>query len=204
MIFKKILRYFLQGALYIVPVTVTIYVVYKIFNFFDSFFDDLLNPVIGGKIPGVGLLILIVTLTVAGYIGSRFISNTVFSYIEEQLEKLPLVKLIYGSVKDLVSAFVGNKKRFGKPVMVKMNEQSEIYKLGFITQRDLSEMNIESGFVAVYFPHSYAFSGNLFIVPERNVRELEASSSETMKFIVSGGVTEVDKHTQTPTKEKLD
>lgn len=186
---KRLLRYFLQGMLYVVPLAVTIYVVLRIFNFFDSFFDYLIPQ----KIPGLGLLILLATITLAGYIGSRFISSTVFAFIDEQVEKLPLVKLIYGSVKDLISAFVGNKKRFGKPVMVKMNESAEIYKLGFITQKDLSELNIAPGFVAVYFPHSYAFSGNLFIVPEKNVREVAAPSSEIMKFIVSGGVTEVDK-----------
>jgi len=189
MFLKKLLRYFFQGMLYVVPVAVTIAVVYKIFVFFDSFFDDLIPM----KIPGVGILILIVALTLAGYIGSRFISSTVFSFLDEQIERVPLVKLVYGSVKDLISAFVGNKQRFGKPVMVKMNELSEVYKLGFITQKDLTELNIQSGFVAVYFPHSYAFSGNLFIVPEKNVHELEAPSSEIMKFIVSGGVTEVDK-----------
>jgi len=191
---KRLLRYFLQGILYVVPLTVTIVVALKIFNFFDSFFDELI-PV---KIPGVGLLILLVAITMAGYIGSRFISGTVFLFIDEQLEKLPLVKLIYGSVKDLISAFVGNKQRFGKPVMVKMNETAEVYKLGFITQKDLSELQIETGFVAVYFPHSYAFSGNLFIVPDKNVRELRAPASEIMKFIVSGGVTEVDKFTPNP------
>ena len=74
-----------------------------------------------------------------------------------------------------------------------LNESAEVYKLGFITQKDLSELKIEPGFIAVYFPHSYAFSGNLFIVPEKNVRELDAQSSEIMKFIVSGGVVEVDK-----------
>ncbi len=186
---KRLLRYFFQGLLYVVPIAVTIYVVISVFRFFDGFFDD----VIPEKIPGLGILILLVAITVAGYIGSRFISTTVLSFVDEQVEKVPLVKLIYGSVKDLISAFVGEKQRFGKPVMVKMNELSEVYKLGFITQKDLTELNIQSGFVAVYFPHSYAFSGNLFIVPEKNVRELEAPSSEIMKFIVSGGVTEVDK-----------
>ncbi len=196
---KRLLGYFFQGMLYVVPISVTIYVVISVFRFFDGFFDDLI-PV---KIPGLGILILLVAITVAGYIGSRFISSTVLSFVDAQVEKVPLVKLIYGSVKDLISAFVGEKQRFGKPVMVKMNELSEVYKLGFITQKDLSELNIQPGFVAVYFPHSYAFSGNLFIVPEKNVRQLEASSSEIMKFIVSGGVTEVDKTLpQNPPEEK--
>ncbi len=190
MFLKKLLSYFLQGILYVVPVVVTLAVVYKIFIFFDSFFD----PLVPVKIPGVGLLILIVALTIVGYIGSRFISGTVFAFIDQQIERVPLVKLVYGSVKDLISAFVGNKQRFGRPVMVKMNEGAEVYKLGFITQKDLTVLNVESGFVAVYFPHSYAFSGNLFIVPEKNVRELNAPTSEIMKFIVSGGVTEVDKY----------
>ena len=72
-----------------------------------------------------------------------------------------------------------------------MNE-SGLEKLGFITQEDLSKLGIE-GKVAVYLPHSYNFSGNLFIVPSQNVIILKsASSADVMKFIVSGGVTEIE------------
>ncbi len=182
---KRLLRYFLQGLLYIVPITVTLYVIYFIFRAIDG--------IIPVDIPGLGFFIIIVFITLMGYIGPLFLNKPFVDFIEHWIEKTPLVKLIYGSVKDLIAAFVDNKKRFNKPVIVQMNKDAEIFKLGFVTQDDLSEMGIGSEFVAVYLPHSYNFSGNVFIVPKKNVRELDAPSSEVMKFIVSGGVTEVDK-----------
>jgi uncharacterized membrane protein len=108
------------------------------------------------------------------------------------MEKAPLVKVIYTSLKDLLSAFVGKEKKFNQPVLVKINGTDEIMRLGFITQEDLTFIGIEDRFVAVYFPHSYNFSGNLLIVPRKNVIKVSGPSAEVMKFIVSGGVTDLD------------
>ncbi len=182
---KRLLRYCLQGLLYIVPMTVTIYVLYFIFKAIDG--------IIPIDIPGLGFVIIIVVITLVGYLSPIFLNKPFVDFIEHWIEKTPLVKLIYGSVKDLIAAFVDNKKRFSKPVIVKMNKDAEVYKLGFVTQKDLSELGMGPEFVAVYLPHSYNFSGNVFIVPVENVRELNVPSSEVMKFIVSGGVTEVEK-----------
>ena len=107
---------------------------------------------------------------------------------------MPLIKTIYESVTDLLSAFVGNKKKFNVPVMVKMNKESDIYKLGFLTREDLSQLGIPNTYVAVYLPHSYNFSGNMFVVPSTQVTTLNLPSSEVMKFIVSGGVIDIDEN----------
>jgi len=66
-----------------------------------------------------------------------------------------------------------------------------VHKLGFITQEDLASLGLKEGFIAVYLPHSYNFSGNLFIVPKENVTLIDRSTSDVMKFIVSGGVVDV-------------
>ena len=89
----------------------------------------------------------------------------------------------------MLSAILGSKKKFDKPVMVLVNKETGNKQLGFITQVDLSELSIPAGSIAVYMPHSYAFSGVLLIVPRENVTPLNASSTEVMKFIVSGGIT---------------
>jgi uncharacterized membrane protein len=108
------------------------------------------------------------------------------------ISQAPLIKVIYTSIKDFISAFVGKDRRFTEPVLVKVNRQSDIEKLGFITQKDLSNIGIPQGRVAVYLPHSYNFSGNLFIVPVENVTPLNAPPAEVMKFIVTAGVTSID------------
>ena len=83
-------------------------------------------------------------------------------------------------------------RRFDRPVLVKFGGGLEAERLGFVTQEDLSYLGLGEGKVAVYFPHSFAWSGNLLIVPKQNVTALEARPADVMKFAVSGGVSQVD------------
>lgn len=180
---RTIVRYFLSGLLYTAPVVVTVYVIYQLFIFLDSIF-----PV---DYPGVGLLLLIGFITVMGMLGSSFLLRPINRYFQGLLDRIPLVKTIYNSIRDVLSAFVGEKKRFTKPVLVKVNSNG-LEKMGFITSEDLSSLGIGEGKIAVYLPHSINFSGNLFIVPKDLVTPLDANSANVMKFIVSGGVIDVE------------
>jgi uncharacterized membrane protein len=127
-----------------------------------------------------------------GLLGSSIIIQPFFSMIDHGLERTPVVKTIYTSIKDFLQAFVGSKKRFNKPVLVTINKENNIQQLGFITQEDLSLLKLDRKSLAVYLPLSYSFSGNLVIVPVDHITPVNASSSEVMKFIVSGGVTDID------------
>ena len=184
-ILSKILGFFIKGLLYTLPLAVTGYIIYNLFVFLDN-----LLPI---DKPGLGILALLVIITFIGILGSTIIARPIENYFLRLLERIPLLKTIYTSISDLLSAFVGDKKRFNKPVLVKLTKMSDLEKLGFITSEDLSELGIEDGRIAVYLPHSYNFSGNLYIVPVENITLLDANASEVMKFIVSGGVAEVDK-----------
>ena len=106
---------------------------------------------------------------------------------------MPLLNFIYSAFNDLFSAFVGKEKKFNQPVLVKININSNLEKLGFITEENLDIVQSE-GKVAVYFPHSYNFSGELFILPRTQITPLDVNSSEMMKFIVSAGLTGWEKH----------
>lgn len=182
-IYPIILSYFFRGLLLVVPISIVIYVIYQLFMFFDA--------LVPTNVPGLGLLILLTSITALGYLGSSFIAQPILVFTGKMLNSIPLVKTVYSAVNDLLSALVGNKKSFDKPVLVKMNRESDIEKLGFITSDDLSTLNIHSGKIAVYLPHSYNFSGNLYIVPAENITPVKANTAEFMKFIVSGGVTTV-------------
>lgn len=197
---NKILKYLLQGILLIVPLAITITVIFKILNWIDNIipenFIPLAIPGLGefsiGSIPGIGILILLVSLTFLGYIGSTFIAKPFINYFHSLLTKVPVINGIYTAVKDLLGAFVGKEKKFNHPVMVKMGDNN-LHKLGFITQKDLTGLGLGTNYTAVYFPHSYAFSGNLFIIENKNITPLKSKSSDVMKFIVSGGVTTLSK-----------
>jgi uncharacterized membrane protein len=191
---KKILNYFLQGLLFVVPITITLWVIFKSILWIDSLLPFQIPIRVPGlpslEIPGLGLLTIFTGVALVGFISARYIRNPLFSYIEKMIERAPLVKLIYSSVKDLVEAFVGEKRRFNKPVLVRLEKESQINRIGFITKEDLSEMGLQKDLVAVYLPFSYSFAGELIILPRENISPLKASGTDAMKFIISGGVTE--------------
>ena len=123
-----------------------------------------------------------------GFLGKTIIANPLKKLFKTIIEKVPFLKFIYAAFDDLVAVFVGKDKKFNKPVLVKINKDSDIEKLGFVTEEHLYFLP-ENDKVAVYFPHSYNFSGELFIVPKSQIKPIDVKSSELMKFIVSGGVT---------------
>lgn len=180
---KNIINYFLQGLLYIVPISATIYIVYWIFSKIDG--------ILPFNFPGLGLIVIILLITAVGYIGSAVIASPLNAFFQQTLNRAPLLKTIYTSVKDMMNTFVGKKKGFSEPVLVKIYENSTIERIGFITNEDLEVLNIKEGKVLVYMPHSYAISGQLFVVEKKNITHINKSSSEIMKLIISGGVTEI-------------
>ena len=181
---NRIINYFLQGLIYIVPISVTIYVVYKSFKKIDG--------ILPFDIPGLGLIVLFILITRVGVIGSKLIASPFNSIFKKILEKAPLLKTIYTSVKDLMKTFVGGKKGFDQAVLIKVYENSTIERIGFITNEDLENLNISKGKVLVYLPHSYALSGQLFLVEKKNLTPINSSSGDIMKLIISGGVSEVE------------
>jgi len=124
---------------------------------------------------------------VLGFIGQTVLARPFRRLINRLIEKAPLVKVIYTSIRDLLSAFVGKEKKFDRPVLVVVNTISNLEKMGFLTQDDLTDLDIKDK-VSVYFPHSYNFSGEMFVVPAELVRPLNMPAADAMKFIVSGGV----------------
>lgn len=189
-VYQRLFRFFLQGLLFTAPAGITIYGVFMLFKYIDGFVISPIDDYLPFKIPGLGIIILISIITLLGFAGQMFFIRPLRIFFDKFLESVPVVKVVYSTLKDFMSAFVGQEKKFNKPVLVKVNTISELEKIGFITTGDLSELGIKDK-VAVYFPHSYNFSGEMFIVPREHVKPLDIQPSEAMKFVVSGGVTKV-------------
>jgi uncharacterized membrane protein len=191
---NKMIRYFFQGLLLIAPIFVTFYAIFSIFDILDSQANAAFFLIFGFKFPGLGLLVMFFLITFVGAVGSTIFIQPIMDTMEGLLERTPLVKDIYASIKDFVSAFLSNKKKFNKPVIVEMGKGLGVFKIGFITDADLSEFDIKDK-VAVYFPHSYNFSGNLFIVNSDQVKAIDnQKSADIMKYIVTGGVMEIEEN----------
>lgn len=185
---KRLANYFLEGLLYIAPLSITAYIIYAVFMFMDNLSKDLIFALFAIKIPGLGVLTLLIFLIFIGFIGRTFIAKPLKQVFQNVIGRIPLVKFVYSAFNDLFSAFVGKEKKFNQPVLVKVNLSSDLEKIGFITEENLALLG-EIDKVAVYFPHSYNFSGELFIVPKANIKPLNISSSDVMKFVISAGLT---------------
>lgn len=187
---KKLTSYFLQGLLYSAPLGITVYVIYAAFGWVDSILKPPIEAVLNLHIPGLGLLLMIILITLVGIIGQSVVAQPIKAAIERLLQRAPVLHMVYTSIRDFMEAFVGKEKKFNQPVSVVVSKDPEIIRFGFITSHDLTEIGFKDK-VAVYIPLSYGFMGELFIVPAENVKPVDIPAGEMMKFIVSGGVTRV-------------
>jgi uncharacterized membrane protein len=180
--FKKTLSifisYFFKGLLLVLPMYITVFLVTYVVETLDTYFN------VG--VPILGFIIVIISIALLGYIGSNIIAQPIIHIVDDILSRIPFVKIIYTSVKEFMEAFVGEKRKFNEAVLVELS--TGVYKPGFITQKDLTKIGLP-GMVAVYLPHSYNFSGNLFLVDASKVKPYHGNPTDIMKFIVSGGVT---------------
>ena len=191
---KRFLKYFLRGLLIFVPVALTIFILVYIFSGLEKLFRELL-PFIRSPVLGllVGLLVTIGGIFLIGLFASNFVGKKLFGLVDKLFANVPLVKMLYSAIRDLVEAFAGEKKKFDKPVLVTLGPGCDAKVVGFMTRDNLDNLGLKDH-VAVYFPQSYNFAGNVLLFPKEAVKPLDIESSEAMTFIVSGGV--AGKHAQ--------
>jgi len=188
---KKNFNYFLQGLLLVAPVVITGYILYVIFATIDGWLAEKIKLVFDFSIPGLGIVIIFILLTLLGLIGQTALFMPLKRVAGRFIRKIPLLNLLYSSLNDLFSAFVGKEKKFNIPVKVLFNVENNLWKMGFLTKEGMDEIN-EPGLSSVYFPHSYNFSGELYLIPNERITKIDISLAEAMKFIVSGGVTTIE------------
>jgi len=180
---KKVVEYFIKGMVIFVPMALTVFLLIWAFSSLDAGFRTLFRI----EIPGVGLLLTVTLIVVIGFIASNFLGRKLFALIEKVFTGLPLIKLLYSAVKDMIEAFAGEKKSFDKPVIATIAPGGAAKVVGFVTQESLENLGL-SDHVAVYVPQSYNFAGNVMLFPKESVKPLSIESSQAMAFIVSGGV----------------
>ncbi len=200
--FRQLLHFFFQGLIILAPIVITGWAVVSLFNFIDTILPNLLHTLFPSfvgldaygypkRYPGLGFIVVILIVIIVGYISSSFIFSRLVYLFDQLLEKTPGVKIIYSTLKDFFEAFAGNKRKFDKAVLVSVTV-SDVWQVGFITQQEVHQFGLQE-YVAVYVPHSYAFSGRMYFVKKEKVRVLsDISSAEAMKFAISGGVAEAE------------
>lgn len=182
--YQKFIQYFLQGLLILAPVTITVYAIYIVFDKIDSILLPFIN------IRGIGFVVIVAFILLVGYLSSFFVMSRILSLIDRLLEKTPGIKLFYSFIKDFFEAFAGSKKKFTKGVLANL-ENNDSWRVGFITQEDMSSFSLP-GYVAVYIPMAYSVAGQVYVIPKERIKPItNIGAAQTMKFAVSGGVTDV-------------
>jgi uncharacterized membrane protein len=179
---RALVNYFLRGLVVVAPLAFTAYVCWRLFVAIDGW--------LGLPVPGAGFVLTVLFFVLVGFLASTFLARGAFALVETALSRLPFVRLVYTSTKDLLNAFVGEKRSFDRPVLVTIYPAVGGRALGFVTQHTLDQLGLV-GQVAVYFPFSYSVAGHVMVFPAESVEPLPVDSADVMAFIVSGGVTRV-------------
>ncbi|KQC02174.1 DUF502 domain-containing protein [Pedobacter sp. Hv1] len=188
---RAILNYLIKGLLIVVPIALSIFIVVWAVTTVDSWLN--INNILGvdpftganRNIPGLGLGLVIAIILVAGIIVTNFVTEPMYNWFQRTMNRLPLLNFIFSSIKDLTEAFVGDEKKFNNPVLVEV--EGNLKRIGFLTQNDLSKIDLP-GDVIVYFPFSYSFAGQVYVVSKEKIKPLNMSAADAMKLVVSGGV----------------
>ncbi|MCY1531851.1 hypothetical protein D9M68_670900 [compost metagenome] len=191
---KALLNYLIKGLLIVVPVALSIFLVIWAVTTVDSWLN--LNNILGidprtganRNIPGLGLALVLSIILIAGIFVTNFVTEPMYAWFKRMMNRLPLINFIYSSIKDLTEAFVGDEKKFNHPVLVEV--EAGVKKIGFLTQSDLSKLDLP-GDAIVYFPFSYSFAGQVYVVNKEKIKPLKISAAEAMKLVVSGGVSQL-------------
>lgn len=193
--YKKLLQYFLQGLLILAPLVITAYAIYWVVASIDSLIpiftykDELGNVKVRNY--GIGFILIIGVLIVLGYFSSFFITGKVVSFVDKILEKTPGIKYIYSTTRDFFEAFAGDKKKFTKHVLANVDD-NDVWRFGFVTREEMEDFGLHD-YVTVYIPMAYSVAGNVYVIPKNRVKPItNISAAQTMKFAVSGGITDVD------------
>lgn len=189
-------RSFLQGLLILSPIAATAYIIYSVFDSIDTLIPEMPR--------GVGFVVVIAVITLIGYLGTRFlVGRILFEAFDYLMQHIPGIKFLYTSIKEIMVSFVGDKKKFTKPVWIRTNNNPEVWRVGFLTQENMDFADFEDK-VAVYLPHAYAVSGWVVVVESSNIKPVKGmSAAQAMKFAVSGGVTSLEEEQNVRIEDQL-
>ncbi len=192
---KMLFQYLLQGLLILAPIAITGYAIFFVVSSIDNmlpiftYTDQMGNVKVRNY--GIGFLIIIAFLIIIGYFSSFFITGRVVSFVDKLLERIPGIKYIYSTTRDFFEAFAGDNKKFTKNVLASV-DGNDIWRFGFITREDMEEFGLKN-YVTVYIPMAYSVAGNVYVIPKERIKPItNINAAQTMKFAVSGGITDVD------------
>lgn len=189
---KGFSKIFFTGLAAVLPVLLTVYILSWLAAKAESVLGSSIKLLLPDRwyTPGMGLLAGVVLIFLVGLTLRAWVVRRFFSLGEHLLNRIPLVKAIYGSIRDLTNFFGGKDQGFSQVVLVRLGD-TQMKLLGFVTREDFSDLPAGlagDGIVAVYMPMSYQIGGYTVMLPRSAIEPVDMSMQEAMKFAVTGGM----------------
>lgn len=185
-------RIFARGLFSLIPIVLTIYIVYQVVAIFEGLVGAGLRALLPNwsYVPGVGFLASLLLIYLLGLILNHYLAQQIVSFFERQLLRLPLLKTIYSPLRDLVQLFSKKDQRMGRPVFVQVGDEKAL-ALGFVTCEDFSDLKLGvdlTGQISVYFPMSYMIGGYILILPKEKVKAIDLPIEKAMSLAITGWI----------------
>jgi uncharacterized membrane protein len=189
--FKSIGTTIITGLITVLPIVLTLYLLYWLAVTSEQVMGSLLQLVLPNifYFPGLGTLAGLILVFLIGLLMKAVLIRQLFSFGEGLLYRLPIIKSIYRAIRDLIDFFSPKKEQFGRVVIVSFNGMELI---GFITQEDnekLPESFRNANSVLVYIPMSYMIGGFTLLIPRDDIKPCQMNMDEAMRFVLTAGIT---------------
>jgi len=189
--FKSLSKILLTGFITLLPIILTVYLLYWLAVTSENMMITALQWVLSDEIyfPGMGVIAGLVVVFIVGLLMKAIFVRQVFAFGEKILYRVPLIKTVYRSIRDLFDFFSPKKEGFGQVVSVNING---MFMIGFVTQDDTSRLPDfakQSDSVLVYIPMSYMIGGFTLLIPRKDIHECDMSMDEAMRFVLTAGIT---------------
>lgn len=193
--FGFIRRYFITGLLVILPLFLSLYILFILFRFFDGILGRFVNIYLkdrfGFFIPGLGLILSLIIITFFGFLSTRFLGRYLYNLVDRLFKSFPLVRHIYPSLKQIFEFLFSEKSLSFKKAVLVCYPTKESWTIGFITNEGFLESldKTKKDLLNIFVPLSpNPISGFLIFAPKEDVIFLDISIEEAIKLIVSGGL----------------
>jgi len=188
---KYISKTLLTGFITLVPLILTIYLVYWLAVSSETFMGNVFRYILPYNVyfPGLGMVTGILIVFLVGLLMKAYLVRKLFKLGEKVLYRLPIIKSVYRAFRDFFDFFSPDKDSLGQAVAVKFNTMELV---GFITQEDPDKLPPsfrDNDHVLVYLPMSYMVGGYTLLVPKKDTRVLQMTRDEAMKFVITAGIT---------------
>ena len=196
---NKLKRYFITGLLTILPIFLTLSILLIIFRLIDNIIGRIINSYLkaefGFSIPGLGFILAILIILIIGFVVSHLLSKRALPLIESWFLKLPGIRHVYPSIKQIVGFIFSKDKDVFKKVVLVEYPSKGIWSVGFMTNEGFREAQELTGQELVHVligSTPSPWSGFFILVPKNAVKFLEMSAEDGVKLIVSGGIRKPD------------